>query len=59
MWIKWGEIVLTITVGVKLTSICGTSLEKAELMASKFTDVKGYDHLDNMLDANHLDAVYI
>ena len=51
--------ILTKLVGVKLTSICGTSLEKAELMASKFTDVKGYGELEEMLDANHLDAVYI
>lgn len=51
--------ILTELAGVKLTSILGTSLEKAELMASSFTDVKGYGELTDMLDANHLDAVYI
>ncbi len=44
---------------VKITSIFGTTLEKAELMASKFTHAKGYDNLEDMLDAIHLDAVYI
>ncbi|MCZ2258474.1 Gfo/Idh/MocA family protein [Sporosarcina sp. G11-34] len=51
--------IITKLAGGKLTSICGTSLEKAERMASNFTDVKGYDQLDDMLDAEQLDAVYI
>jgi len=45
--------------GVKITAIYGTSIEKAESMASKFTHAKAYDKLDRMLDANRLDAVYI
>jgi len=51
--------ILTDLAGVKLTSICGTSLEKAERMASNFKDVKGYNQLDEMLDIERLDAVYI
>lgn len=51
--------IITKLAGVKLTSICGTSLEKAERMASNFTDVNGYDQLHDMLDADQLDAVYI
>lgn len=45
--------------GVKITAIYGTSIEKAESMASKFTHARGYNNLEGMLDAIHLDAVYI
>lgn len=45
--------------GVKITAICGTSSEKASAMASEFTDATGYHNLVDMLDAEHLDAVYI
>ncbi len=51
--------ILTDLVGVKLISILGTNLKKAEQMASSFTDVKAYDELTDMLDATNLDAVYI
>lgn len=44
---------------VEITAIYGTSIEKAELMAAKFTYAKGYDNLYSMLDAIRLDAVYI
>jgi myo-inositol 2-dehydrogenase / D-chiro-inositol 1-dehydrogenase len=44
---------------VKTTAIYGTNIKKVELMASKFTHAKGYDNLHSMLDAIHLDAVYI
>ncbi|WP_399632097.1 Gfo/Idh/MocA family protein [Sporosarcina sp. SG10008] len=45
--------------GVKITAIYGTSIEKAESMALKFTHARGYNNLEGMLDAIHLDAVYI
>ena len=51
--------ILTKIAGVKITAICGTSSEKATSMAAKFTDAKGYSNLVDMLDAEHLDAVYI
>ncbi|WP_313892295.1 Gfo/Idh/MocA family oxidoreductase [Psychrobacillus sp.] len=51
--------ILSELVDVKVTAIYGTSLEKAEAMASKFSYAKGYDVLDEMLDTNSLDAVYI
>jgi len=51
--------ILSEIAGVKIASIYGTSIEKAETMASKFTHAKGYDNLYDMLDANRLDAVYI
>ena len=45
--------------GVEITAIYGTSLDKAEAMAAKFPHAIGYADLDTMLDASHLDAVYI
>lgn len=45
--------------GVQIRSICGTSLDKAEKLAAKFDGAKGYSHVEDMLDANELDAVYI
>lgn len=51
--------ILSELVDVKVTAIYGTSLEKAEAMASKFSYAKGYENLDEMLDTNSLDAVYI
>lgn len=44
---------------VEITAIYGTSIEKAELMAAKFTHAKGFDNLYSMLDTIRLDAVYI
>lgn len=43
---------------VEITAINGTSQEKADLMAKQF-GAKGYGKLDEMLDDNKLDAVYI
>ncbi|MEK5069954.1 Gfo/Idh/MocA family protein [Sporosarcina sp. FSL K6-1508] len=51
--------ILSKVADVKITAIYGTSIEKAELMADKFTHAKGYDNLEGMLDAVNLDAVYI
>lgn len=45
--------------GVQITAIHGTSLDKAEAIAAKFPHAVGYADLDKMLDASHLDAVYI
>lgn len=44
--------------GVKLTAVCGTSLEKADRMARRY-GAEGYEDLDAMLDVGPLDAVYI
>ncbi|WP_346267684.1 Gfo/Idh/MocA family oxidoreductase [Sporosarcina sp. E16_3] len=51
--------ILSEIVGVELIAIYGTSIEKAKSMASKFTNARGYDKLEDMLDSNLLDAVYI
>lgn len=45
--------------GVKVTAIAGSSQKKADQFASNFNDAKGYDNVDDMLDAGELDAVYI
>ncbi|MGF6353317.1 myo-inositol 2-dehydrogenase/D-chiro-inositol 1-dehydrogenase [Paenibacillus sp. 4624] len=50
--------ILTRMEGVRVASICGTTLEKAEAMASVY-DAAGYDDLEHMLDNEKLDAVYI
>lgn len=44
--------------GVRVASVCGTTLEKAEAMASVY-DAVGYGELEHMLDGEKLDAVYI
>ncbi|PYZ92396.1 oxidoreductase [Salipaludibacillus keqinensis] len=44
---------------VQVQSICGTSREKAEDMASHYEGAKGYNHLVEMLDSEKLDAVYV
>lgn len=44
--------------GVKLQAVCGTSQDKAERMALRY-GAAGYDNVVQMLDAEHLDAVYI
>lgn len=56
---KFHAAILSEMAGVKIAAICGTSSEKASAMASNFTDAKGYYNLVDMLDAEHLDAVYI
>ncbi|MDT0124638.1 Gfo/Idh/MocA family oxidoreductase [Paenibacillus sp. RRE4] len=50
--------ILTRMEGVRVASVCGTTLEKAEAMASVY-DATGYDNLERMLDGEKLDAVYI
>ncbi|SCY85647.1 Predicted dehydrogenase [Paenibacillus polysaccharolyticus] len=50
--------ILTRMEGVRVTSVCGTTLEKAEAMASVY-DATGYDNLEHMLEGEKLDAVYI
>lgn len=50
--------ILTRMEGVRVASVCGTTLEKAEAMASVY-DATGYDKLEHMLDGVRLDAIYI
>ncbi|MFD0712028.1 Gfo/Idh/MocA family protein [Paenibacillus sp. GCM10027626] len=45
--------------GVKVSAICGSSKEKAERMAQDYSDARGYDSVEQMLDDRKLDAVYI
>ncbi len=45
--------------GVKVAAVCGTSLPKAESLASRYEGSKGYDNLADMLDGTKLDAVYL
>lgn len=51
--------ILAETEGVRVAAACGTSMEKANLLASRYTGAKGYDHLTAMLDSERLDAVYL
>ncbi|WP_117168577.1 Gfo/Idh/MocA family protein [Paraliobacillus sediminis] len=51
--------ILTEIEDVKVVAFCGTSKMKADKMASKFVDAKGYDDFHEMLDANKLNAVYL
>ncbi|GGH32326.1 Gfo/Idh/MocA family protein [Paenibacillus segetis] len=44
---------------VQVAAICGTSIEKAQNMASAYPGAKSYTVLTEMLDAQKLDAVYI
>lgn len=50
---------LTAMDGVSISAICGSSVEKAERMASRFDQAKGYGDIKQMLDGGKLDAVYI
>jgi myo-inositol 2-dehydrogenase / D-chiro-inositol 1-dehydrogenase len=45
--------------GIEVTAFCGTSLEKAETEARKWSNAKGYTNVEEMLDKQKLDAVYI
>jgi myo-inositol 2-dehydrogenase / D-chiro-inositol 1-dehydrogenase len=45
--------------GIEVTAFCGTSLEKAETEARKWSNAKGYTNIEEMLDRQKLDAVYI
>ena len=44
---------------VQLTAITGSSQQKADEFASRFNGAKGFQNIDDMLDAETLDAVYI
>lgn len=44
---------------VKITAICGTSLEKATAMAEQYKTAEAYDQVESMLESEQLDAVYI
>ncbi|WP_438445304.1 Gfo/Idh/MocA family protein [Gorillibacterium sp. sgz5001074] len=44
---------------VRIVSVCGSSLEKAERMAGRFAGTAAYASVHDMLDAEPLDAVYI
>jgi myo-inositol 2-dehydrogenase / D-chiro-inositol 1-dehydrogenase len=45
--------------GVDVTAFCGTSIEKAEKEARNWSNAKGYSNVDEMLEKQKLDAVYI
>jgi myo-inositol 2-dehydrogenase / D-chiro-inositol 1-dehydrogenase len=45
--------------GIEVTAFCGTSIEKAETEARKWSNAKGYTNVEEMLDKQKLDAVYI
>jgi myo-inositol 2-dehydrogenase / D-chiro-inositol 1-dehydrogenase len=45
--------------GIEVTAFCGTSIEKAETEARKWSNAKGYTNVEQMLDKQKLDAVYI
>jgi len=45
--------------GIEVSAFCGTSLEKAETEARKWSNARGYANVDEMLDKQKLDAVYI
>jgi myo-inositol 2-dehydrogenase / D-chiro-inositol 1-dehydrogenase len=45
--------------GIDVTAFCGTSIEKAETEARKWSSAKGYTNVEEMLDKQKLDAVYI
>ncbi|MDQ0089760.1 putative dehydrogenase [Paenibacillus anaericanus] len=51
--------ILAGTEGVQVAAICGTSLEKAQEMASRYSGARSFSVLSDMLDALKLDAVYI
>jgi myo-inositol 2-dehydrogenase / D-chiro-inositol 1-dehydrogenase len=45
--------------GIDVTAFCGTSLAKAETESRKWSNAKGYANIEEMLDKQKLDAVYI
>ncbi|MEH7495608.1 Gfo/Idh/MocA family protein [Neobacillus niacini] len=45
--------------GVEVTAFCGTSIEKAEKEARNWSNAMGYSNVDEMLEKQKLDAVYI
>ncbi|PKG21522.1 Gfo/Idh/MocA family protein [Niallia nealsonii] len=45
--------------GVEVTAFCGTSLEKAEKEAKKWPNALGFTNVEEMLDKQKMDAVYI
>ncbi|WP_326160899.1 Gfo/Idh/MocA family oxidoreductase [Neobacillus niacini] len=45
--------------GIEVTAFCGTSMEKAEKEARNWSNAKGFTNVDEMLDKQKLDAVYI
>ncbi|TLS49736.1 Gfo/Idh/MocA family oxidoreductase [Paenibacillus antri] len=50
---------LTKTDGVRVAAILGTTKEKAETMAAGFDAARGYASMQDMLDGEKLDAVYL
>lgn len=51
--------ILAETEGVRVAAACGTSMDKANALASRYPGAKGYDSLTAMLDSERLDAVYL
>ncbi|MCY9668593.1 Gfo/Idh/MocA family oxidoreductase [Paenibacillus alginolyticus] len=51
--------ILTEMEDVQIQAVCGTSKAKAEEFASGFSIPSSYESVSEMLDAEHLDAVYI
>lgn len=51
--------ILAETEGVRVAATCGTSIEKANSLASRYPGAKGFDNLTAMLDSERLDAVYL
>lgn len=45
--------------GIELAAVVGSSLQKAEAFAGRFHHVKVYEQVEQMLDDQRLDAVYI
>ncbi|WP_349654901.1 Gfo/Idh/MocA family oxidoreductase [Neobacillus sp. DY30] len=45
--------------GVDVAAFCGTTIEKAEKEARNWSNAKGYTNVDDMLEKQKLDAVYI
>jgi myo-inositol 2-dehydrogenase / D-chiro-inositol 1-dehydrogenase len=44
---------------VNMAAVCGTSLPKAMGFAGKFAGMRGYEDVEEMLDGERLDAVYL
>lgn len=53
-----GDILATMD-GVRVAAVLGTSVPKADSLASRYPGAKGYDNLIHMLDDEKLDAVYL
>lgn len=45
--------------GVEVAAFCGTTIEKADKEARNWSNAKGYTNVDEMLEKQKLDAVYI